>query len=134
MAKSISHAALDAAFAYIAERGDTLVLCAGAPESAEEALTPAGEGGRMLGRAAMVPGLGNGDFSLAPGVTSGRRLVVRGRERVAVVASGCADHLALVAAATGEVLVVTELAEPCEMHEGGTVTVRGFSDEIADPV
>lgn len=134
MAKSISHHALDAALAYIAERADTLALCTGAPTSAEDALTPVGEGGRMLGLAPMVPGLGKGDFALAPGVISGRRLVVRGREGVAVVASGRADHLALVAATTGEVLVVTALVEPCEVREGGTVSVQGFSDEIADPV
>lgn len=134
MVKSISHKALDAAFAYIADRADTLALCAGAPASAEEALTSVSEGGRMLGLAEMVPGLGNGDFEVASGMASGRRLMIRGRDEVEVVASGFADHLALIARASGLVLIVTALAEPCEVVEDRTVAVRGFSDEIADPV
>jgi len=133
MAKSTSHRALDAASEYIAGRADTLALCAGAPASAEEALTPVDAGGRMLALAAVVPGLGNGDFELAPGAASGRRLVVGGRDGVAVVASGLADHLVLVAGALGEILIVTALAEACELVEGGTVAARGFSHEIADP-
>lgn len=133
MVKSISHRALDAAFQYIAERADALALCAGAPADAGEALTAADQGGRMLGLAVMVPGLGNGDFAVMPGAASGRRLVVSGREEVAVVASGVADHLALVAGGSGELLIVTPLAAPCEVIEGGTIAVRGFSDEIADP-
>ena len=56
MAKSISHRALDAAFEYIAARADRLALCAGVPASVEEALTPTGEGGRMLALAALAPG------------------------------------------------------------------------------
>lgn len=134
MAKSISHRALDAAFAYIAERAETLALCAGPPGSVEEALSPVDEGGRMLGLASMLPGLENGDFAIGPGVGSGRRLVVSGCEAVEVIASGLADHLALVASDSSELLVVTALAEPCEVIEGGTVAVHGFSDEIADPV
>lgn len=134
MAKSFSHKALDAAFEYIAARADRLALCAGVPGSAEEALIPADAGGRMLALAAVVPGLGNGDFAVAPGAVSGRRLVVGGREGVAVLASGLADHLVLVAEAPGELLLVTALAEACELVEGGTVAARGFSHEIADPV
>lgn len=134
MAKSVSHKALDAALAYLADRADTLVLCAGSPASAGEAVTPADEGGRALGLAAMLPGLGNGDFELAPGAGSGRRLVVAECEEVAIVASGRADHLALVAQASGELLVVTTLAEPREVAEGESMAVDGFSHEIADPV
>ncbi len=133
MAKSISHKALDAALDYIAGRADTLALCAGAPASAEEALTPAVEGGRMLALAQMAPGLGNGNFELAPGAVSGRRLLVGGRDGVAVIASGLADHLVLVAAGPGELLLVTALAEACELVEGGTAAACGFSHEIADP-
>ena len=134
MAKSMSHRALDAAFAYIAEHADTLVLCAGAPANVAEALSPAREGGRMLGLAELLPGLGNGDFQVLPGVRSGRRLAVSAREDVTVLASGCADHLAVVGRGSGELLIVTALAEPCEVIEAGTVTLEGFSDEIADPV
>ena len=133
MVKSISHRALDAAFAYVAGRADTLALCAGAPASAEEALTASGEGGTMLAVAAMAPGLGNGDLNVMPGVASGRRLVIGERDDVAVVASGLADHLAVLSAATNELLVVMALSEACELIEGGTVTVGEFSYGIADP-
>ena len=134
MAKSISHRALDAAFEYIADRADRLALLSGAPASAEDALTPVGEGGRMLGLAELTPGLGNGDFALAAGAASGRRLVVSGRDGVAVLATGLADHLALVASGPSEVLVVTALAEALAVVAGGEVSIGAFSDEIADPV
>ncbi len=71
---------------------------------------------------------------MAAGTVSGRRLTIGGRDGVAVLASGAADHLALVASASGEVLVVTALAEALELDAGDVVSIRGFSDEIADPV
>ena len=133
MVKSISHGALDAAFAYIAGRADTLALCAGAPLTAEEALTSPGEGGTVLAMAAMVPGLGNGDFAIMPGVVSGGRLVIGGRDGMPVIASGLADHMALLSEVAGELLLVTALSEDCELVEGGTAAVGEFSFGIADP-
>lgn len=134
MAKSISHNALDAALAYIAARADRLALLSGVPASAGEAVTPLGEDGRMLALAELTPGLGNGDFALADAEASGRRLMVGGCDHVPVLATGVADHLALVASASGELLVVTALAGALELVEHGVVSVAAFSHDIADPV
>lgn len=134
MAKSISHDALDAAFEYIASRADTLVLCSGPPVTASEAVTPVTSGGRMLCVSALIAGLGNGDFAVAAGVNSGRRLIVSARDNLAVVASGSADHLAVVSSARDEVLMVTALTEAQPVTAGSVISLKSFSDEIADPV
>jgi hypothetical protein len=118
MTKSISHDALDAAFAYIASRADTLVLCSGAPDTAREAVTPVTSGGRMICASALIAGLGNGDFAVAAGVKSGRRLVVGAQEGLAVAVSGVADHLALVNSAGNEVLLVTALTKVQSLNAG----------------
>jgi len=134
MTKVLTHNALDAAFAYVAARGDTLALCAGAPATASEATMPIGEGGKMLSKAAMAPGLGNGDYITAPGAASGRRLVVDAKNDVTVTGTGTADHLALVDTAGEELLLVTPLETPQSLISGAVIAVKGFSDEIADPV
>lgn len=134
MAKSISHAALDSAFEYIASRADTLVLCSGAPETAREAVTPATSGGRMLCTSTLIAGLGSGDFTVADGLVSGRRLIVSAQEGLAVTASGVADHLAVVNSADDEVLLVAALTEVQTLTAGSVISLNSFSDEIADPV
>jgi hypothetical protein len=134
VAKSISHNALDAAFDYIAGRADTLALCHGAPVTAEEAVIPLPEGGRMLCFAPLTPGLGNGDFTIAPGVNSGRRLTVREQHGLEAMASGLADHLAVVSRSSGEVLLVTTLGEALTVEAGSAISLMSLSDEIADPV
>jgi hypothetical protein len=134
MAKSISHNALDAAFAYIASRADTLALCNGAPTTAEEATVPPEDGGRMLCSAGLIAGLGNGDFAVGPGLGSGRRLIVSAHGGLEAAASGLADHLALVNSALGEVLLVTVLSEARTVEAGSVLSLESFSDEIADPV
>ncbi|MEO1293280.1 MAG: hypothetical protein AAFV62_10685, partial [Pseudomonadota bacterium] len=88
MAKSVSHAALDAAFSYIADRADRLVLCAGAPDSFTEATTDLGSGGKHLGGIPMAAGIGNGDYALGAGTASGRKLTVARQDGIPVAASG----------------------------------------------
>lgn len=133
MAKSISHDALDSVFNYIASRADTLVLCSGAPETASEAVTPATLGGRMLCASPLIAGLGNGDFVVAAGVASGRRLIVSAQVGLAVAESGVADHLVVVNSADDEVLLVTALAQAQSLTAGSVISLNSFSDEIADP-
>ena len=134
MAKSISHDALDAAFEYIASRADTLVLCSGPPLTVSEAMTPVDSGGRMLGASPLVGGLGNGDFTVAPGLISGRRLAVSARDGLAITVSGSVDHLAVVSRIHDEVLMVTALTEALPVEAGSMISLNSFSNEIADPV
>lgn len=88
----------------------------------------------MLCASALIAGLGNGDFVVAAGVTSGRRPIVNARQGLVVAASGVADHLAVVNSAHDEVLLVTALAEVQSLTAGSVISLNSFSDEIADPV
>jgi len=132
--KFISHNALDAAFDYVASRADTLALCCGVPATAEEAIMPPEYGGRMLCSTGLIAGLGNGDFAVAPGFGSGRRLIISARDGLEATASGLADHLAVVSHLWGEVLLVTALREARAVEAGSVVSLTSFSDEIADPM
>ncbi|MEO1330340.1 MAG: hypothetical protein AAFW46_11810 [Pseudomonadota bacterium] len=134
MAKLLSHRALDAAFAYVADRADRLVLCAGAPADYEAAARPPGEGGLRLGAIEMSRGLGQGDFSVADGSASGRKLIVARQEGVPIETDGCADHVALIDQPGRALLLVTALARPLDLEAGRVVSIDAFEDEIGDPV
>lgn len=134
MTKSIQDAALDAAFEYIASRGDLLTLCAGSPADYFEATALTNSGGRMVASSELTEGVGGGDFSLASGTTSGRRLTVAARALVDAQVTGTVDHLAIVDQDTGTLLSVTELTESVAMTPGDVVGIKSFSQEIAAPV
>lgn len=134
MTKTVLDAALDATFEYIASRGDLLTLCAGAPTSFFEATTLTTSSGRMVASSTLIEGIGGGDFSLASGTISGRRLTVAARALVDAQVTGTVDHLAIVDQDTGALLTVTELTEPVAMTPGDVVGIKSFSQEIAAPV
>lgn len=134
MTKSIVNAALDATFEYIASRADLLTLCEGAPENFFEAATLKSSGGKMVASSDLTEGIGGGDFSLADGNSSGRRLTVAARALVDASVTGTVDHLAIVDQDSGSLLIVTELTESVAMNPGELVGIKSFSQEIADPV
>lgn len=134
MTKSLANAAFDAAFEYVASRADLLTLCEGAPVNFFEAATLKSSGGKMVASQALTEGLGGGDFAVADGTGSGRRLTVAARALVDASVTGVVDHLAIVDQDSGTLLVVTELTESLAMNPGELVGIRSFSQEISDPV
>ena len=134
MTKFVTSAALDAAFAYIAERADLVVLTAGVPASFTEATTLPGEGGKKLASAALTEGLGGGDFTTAPDPVAGQRLWVGAVPQLVAGATGIADHVVLADQNTGAILVVTELTEPEGLTAGQIVALRRFSAGVTAPV
>lgn len=82
-----------------------------------------------LASVVMTAGAGNGDYTIANGDVSGRKLTVLQQTSISITASGTATHVVLTDATniwcttcTGQVLT-----------SGGTVTVNAFDAEIADP-
>lgn len=134
MAKYLIPSVLDQALAVLAQRAELLCLCAGAPGDAEDAAAPPVRGGRMLARRSLRPGLGAGDFSLAPGSRSGRRLILAEQSGLEAVAEGRADHLALLGGGGAVLLCLTPLAQPCLLAAGCRIALAAVSIEIADPV
>lgn len=134
MAKSLTSGALDSALSYIATRADLMTLCAGAPADAAEASALVSAGGKSLASMVLAEGAGGGDFSLAEGLMSGRRLIVGTQSAVPVTETGTVDHVALVDTDSGELLIVTPVTEVQPVTSGEIISVRAFGAEIADPV
>ena len=77
--------------------------------------------------------LTGGDFSLAPGDVSGRKVTVAAKSGLAVIAAGTADHVALLDIAGSRLLYVTTCPAQA-LVGGGTVSIAAWSIEIGAPV
>tara|TARA_R110000787_G_scaffold8948_22_gene31054 strand:- start:46 stop:438 length:393 start_codon:yes stop_codon:yes gene_type:complete len=110
--------------------GDLITLCEGQPVSYAEAVGLKSAAGKRLGGNALTPGDGNGDFTLADGDVSGRKITVE--EQTGTVAeSGAADHVAIVDTVTSELLLVTTMASQAVVG-GNDYTIAAFDYEIPD--
>ncbi|WP_426165834.1 hypothetical protein [Sandarakinorhabdus sp. DWP1-3-1] len=92
---------------------------------------PASYAAADSGRLAEAP-LTTGDFTLAPGDISGRKVGIAPKSGLAVIAAGTADHVALLDAATARLLYVTTCPAQA-LAPGGTVNIAAWSVEIGAP-
>jgi hypothetical protein len=74
-----------------------------------------------------------GDFTLAAGDVSGRKVSIAAKSGLSVLAAGTADHVALLDVAGSRLLYVTTCPAQA-LVAGGTVSIAGWSIEIAAPV
>ena len=123
MAKTVADAVLDAAHAEQA-LGNQQIVCAGEPSDRADALV------RALAAVAMTPGLGNGDYTVANGDVSGRKVVHTAKSGVSITADGTADHVAIIDATR---LLRVTTATPQALTSGGTVSIPAWDAEIEDP-
>lgn len=123
MAKSISNTVLDAALAVIATAITMHVTSA-------EPANFAGVAAVSLADVTLTAGDGNGDYTIADGDTSGRKITVAQQADIPIDASGTATHVALV---TADTLILVTTCTSQALTSGGTVTVPAFDDELADP-
>lgn len=77
--------------------------------------------------------LAAGDFALAEGDVSGRKVSVAAKAGVSVVAAGTADHVALLDSAGSRLLYVTTCPSQT-LPLGGSVNFAGWTVEIAAPL
>lgn len=124
MAKFVHDSVLDAALAVIAT---ATVMHINTAQPADRAAAIADS----IGNVAVTPGDGNGDFTIANGDVSGRKLTTLAQSIAGVdTSNGTASHISLVNATT--LLLVTTC--PSQVITGGNaVSVAAFDDEIADP-
>ena len=125
MAKATPDAVLDTPLAAIAA-ADRLYVCSGQPANF------AGIAALTLATATLTPGDGNGDFTIAAGDVSGRKLTVAQQADVPITASGEANHIVLADAGSSELLQVTTCT-PQTLTSGGTVTVPAYDVEFEGP-
>ncbi len=123
MAKTISNAVLDAACAKIATCV-TQTVCSGEPANF------AGIAAVTLAAVTLTAGDGNGDYTIADGTTSGRKVTVAQQATISISASGTATHISY---DDGSALQAVTTCTSQALTSGGTVTVPAHKFEFADP-
>lgn len=127
MAKSVHDDVLDAALEYIADNANNVVLCSAEPANF------AGVAAVALGTIPVTAGAGNGDFTLADGDTSGRKLTVAAQsESGGGDVTGTPNHYAITDTDNSKLLYVTT-ASGDDVASGGDISITAFDIEIADP-
>lgn len=116
---------MDSALDKIAT-GNILTVCSAQPTSRTEAVTT-----YALADVTLTAGDGNGDYTIANGDTSGRKVSIAQQANIAVDASGTATHVAICDAVS---LIYVTTCTSQALTSGNTVTVPTFDIEIADPV
>lgn len=130
MAKSAHDDVLDNGIQYIKDNCNLMTLCEGEPTTYEHANSNKGvaTGKRLAGHV-----MASGDFTLAAGDTSGRKITVAAQSGVDVDVAGTADHVALVDTTNTKLLLVTTLSASKVVATDDQVNFGEFDDEIADP-
>ncbi|MEM6681800.1 MAG: hypothetical protein AAF607_06135 [Pseudomonadota bacterium] len=119
MAKTVDDSVFDAGLNVIAG-ATTLHFCSGAPSNF------AAVSGLSLASVAVDAG----DFSIANGDTSGRKVTVASQSGVSVSGSGTVNHAALVTGSA--LLLVTEIGAQA-VTSGNTIASNAFDFELRDP-
>lgn len=126
MARSVNDAVLDAALNYIADNGDRIDICATQPTTYAEATST-----NSLGTTTLTLGAGNGDYTLANGDVSGRKLTVAAQTGISITSTGTADHLAITNG-TDTLIYVTTITSQA-VTSGNTADTSAWDIEIEDP-
>ena len=121
MAKFASNDVLDGSL-NIVRAATRLVAVSGQPAS-----YAAADAGRLAEAALTV-----GDFALAAGDISGRKVTIAAKSGLSVIAAGTADHVALLDAGTSRLLYVTTCPAQA-LPVGGTVSIAAWSVEVGAP-
>lgn len=123
MAKFVTDSAMDALLAYIAT-GTHVAVCSAQPTTYAQVAT------YKLAEGTITAGDGNGDWTIADGDSSGRKVTLAQQADLSIDTSGTATHVA-VDDGSSELLLVTTCTSQA-LTSGGTVTVPSFKDEVAD--
>lgn len=123
MAKSVHNDVLDAALDEAAT-SINLTVCSAEPANY------AGIAAVTLATVTLTAGDGNGDYTVADGDTSGRKLTVAQQASISITTTGTATHVCL---DDGVTLQYVTTCTSQGLTATGTVTVPAWDIEIADP-
>jgi hypothetical protein len=87
----------------------------------------------LVGPIALTPGDGNGDFVIADGDVSGRKITVTAQNSAAVVADGTAGHVVLATGGATDLLRYVTTCASQAVTNGNTANVGAWAVEVADP-
>lgn len=132
MTKSIATSVADAALGHILARANAITLCAGEPANSVEASTTVSAGGKMLADLAL-DAIASANFAISTTADGSRKLTIGSNTEIIGRDAGNADHVAVIDASGGEVLILTELTEPQPILNGALIAMRSFSVRLANP-
>ncbi|WP_313007501.1 hypothetical protein [Brevundimonas vesicularis] len=124
MAKYANPDVIDGALNVIKNNATRMTLCTTQPTTFAEANAT-----YSLAQVAMA----SGDFTLANGDTSGRKVTVAAKSGVSVATSGTVTHAALLDVTNSKLLFVTTTPSTA-VAGGGTVDIGSWKDEIQAPI
>lgn len=127
MGKLVPDAILDAMLEVIADGVERIDICKDTPVDYSTATTA---GTHSLGSVAVTAGAGNGDWSLADGDSSGRKLTLAQQTGVSITNSGTATHIAGTDGSSTFYFATT--CTPQAVTSGNTATINSFDIEISD--
>ncbi len=120
MGKYVNDALLDADHNECINNANQIHVCAAEPTTRTEAVTT-----NNLASGALT----SGDFTLANGDTSGRKMTTAAQTGLSITSSGTGDHVAITDAT--RLLIVTTCTGQV-LTSGGTVDTAAFDREILD--
>ena len=133
MVKFVTDSADDAHLLEIANFGDRITFCSSDPPDYHAAVTVAdATSGAALGTAVLTLSDGAGDWDLADGDVSGRKLTLAEQASITVSLTANANHAAVVSDARSALLLVTEITSQA-VTQGNTATIQTFDLEVRDP-
>lgn len=123
MAKSVAAAVLDLALNDIKTNANKQTVCSAQPTTYAE-----GNATFMLANVAMA----SGDYTLANGDVSGRKVTMAAKSGVSITNSGTATHVSLVDTVNSALKLVTTCTSQA-ISVGGTVDIPTWKFEINNP-
>lgn len=124
MAKSVHNDVLDAALAVIAA-ATRMDVCTQEPTTRTQATST-----YTLGNVTLTAGVGNGDYTVADGDTSGRKITVLAQTIASASGTGSGTHIAL-CDGTRLLYVTTMTSQP--ITTGNQIDISAFDIELRDP-
>ena len=124
MSKAVHNDVLDAALDLIAT-ANIMTLCSQEPTTRTEAITT-----YMLIDVTMTVGDGNGDYTIADGTVSGRKLTVTAQASETVTNTGTGNHIAF---CDGTTLLYVTTCTAVGVTAAGTESFAALVIELRDP-
>ena len=123
MAKFANDDVLDGLLNVVVDNSSKLVVCSSQPTNYTEATTT---------YALAEVSVDSGDFTIANGDSSGRKVTIAQQDDLSIDVSGTAEHIALVDDTNSELLFVTTCTSQA-LTSANTVTVPAWKIEVSDP-
>ena len=108
----------------LVDNGTRVGVCSGQPANF------AGIAAVNLAQVTVTAGAGGGDFTLADGDTSGRKLTLAQQADIPIDVTGTATHISF---DDGTTLLFVTTCTSQALTDTGTVTIPAFDLEVADP-